>query len=107
MSGSQRNRRTRGTACRKSPKLRTIVGGLDLDAFEEGRQAAALASVAGYEAALGALHPDDLKAIRWYRGLLDNVRTIANLPPLPGGRLFAIDDDDDGEGIGPLGYAPG
>jgi hypothetical protein len=84
--------------------LRAVVGGLDLDAFESGRAAASLAMVRGYEEAVAALHPDDVLAIHWYRARLDNCRSIANLPPLPGGPLWALEDDDERtEGIGPLG----
>jgi hypothetical protein len=82
--------------------MHAICGGLDLEAFEAGRQAAALALVRGCEAALAALHPDDIRARQWYRSRVDDARTIAGLTPLPGGHLMSVEDDDD-EGIGPLG----
>jgi hypothetical protein len=101
---SKPSRAHNGRARRPKPKLRAVVGGLDLDAFEEGRAAAALAHVDGVQVALDALHPDDVLAIHWYRARLDNCRTIAGLPPLTGGPLWALEDDDERtEGIGPLG----
>jgi hypothetical protein len=86
------------------PQFRGVTGGLDLDAFEDGRAAAALAHVKGLQVAVDALHPDDVLAIHWYRDRLDNCRSIAGLPPLPGGPLWALEDDDERtEGIGPGG----
>lgn len=91
MSISQPNRRERGDTCRRSPNLRAIIGGLDLETFEDGRMQAALANVAGYEAALAALHPDDIDARAWYRGRLSDCRVIAHMPPLQ--HLVAVDND--------------
>jgi hypothetical protein len=98
MSSSQPNRRKRGDTCRQSPKLRAIIGGQDLDAFEDGRMQAALANVVGYEAALAALHPDDTVARAWYRSRLSDCRVIAHMAPLP--HLVAVDND---KGIAPQG----
>jgi hypothetical protein len=104
MSSSQPSRAHNGRARRQKPKLRAVVGGLDLVAFEEGRQAAAMAMVRGYEEAVAELHPDDVLAIHWYRARLDDCRTIAGMPPLTGGPLWALENDDErAEGIGPLG----
>jgi hypothetical protein len=71
--------------------MHAISGGLDVKTFEPGRQAAALANVSGYDAALAALHPDDVKTRQWYRARLDDARTIAGLEPLTGGHLVAVE----------------
>jgi hypothetical protein len=62
--------------------MHAIPGGLDVETFEEGRQAAALEIVTGYEQALEALHPDDVERRQWYREMLCDARTIAGLPPV-------------------------
>jgi hypothetical protein len=47
--------------------------------------------VAGYTAALAALHPDDVTARHWYRARLADARTIAGLEPMTGGHLVTVD----------------
>ena len=80
--------RTRRTACQPFDVDRVEPAD---EAFRDGRDAAALEHVAGYMAALDALHPDDVTARRWYRARLGDARTIAGLEPLPGGHLAAVD----------------
>lgn len=78
---SQPNRPARRGACRQSlPSSAAPTG----DAFDDGRETAALEMVAGIMAALDGLHPDDTRARQWYRRALGYARTIAGLPPLAG-----------------------
>jgi hypothetical protein len=77
----QPNRRHGGDTCRQSTRP-TVTGDLDGEAFEDGRDVAALEMVSGYMAAIDALHPDDTRARQWYRARLDDARTIAGLESL-------------------------
>ncbi len=66
----------------QTPSPRVDTGALDTSAFEPGRTAAAVLIAEAYEAALNALHPDDVDERAWYRARLIDARTIADLPPL-------------------------
>ncbi len=53
------------------------MAGVDTAALQPGRDRAAMALVAGYEAAVAALHPDDGEEREWYGERLSDARLIA------------------------------
>jgi hypothetical protein len=66
-------------------RLMSLVrGGGDSQAVEHGRQDAAAALVAGYEAAVKALDPSDLEERAWYQAQLRDARCAAGLAPVDG-----------------------
>lgn len=54
--------------------LSLVVGGGDRRAVARGRRDAALAIVAGYEAAITALDPSDAEELAWHRARLVDAR---------------------------------
>lgn len=63
---------------RQGPILGLVQGGGDEQSVARGRRQAALAIVAGYEAAVMALDPSDAEELAWYRERLMDARLGAS-----------------------------
>ncbi len=63
---------------RQGPIMGLVQGGGDKHAVATGRRDAALAIVAGYEAAVTALDPSDHEELAWYRARLLDARLGAD-----------------------------
>lgn len=59
------------------PLMSLVRGEGDPDAVGRGRREAALAIVAGYEAAISALDPSDVEELAWHRERLVDARLAA------------------------------